>query len=113
MTGKKRKSRKSRFRRSARRWWKTMTTGKKFTCYLMILLTAVVIFSMVMMWRLNDISMLDSLTAPIIGAVVGFAVYMAKSAVDHKNGVFDGSHTDDPSADSSLLFPSDNEEDKQ
>lgn len=100
-------------------WWKTITTGKKLTFFLMLLLTEVIVFAEIMMYVTRDISVLDSLTAPILSALIGFAIYMAKSAFDHKNGVFDGHNIDekdDPGQLSdqpdSVLFPQDNEEDQ-
>jgi len=67
-----------------------MTSTKKYTIFLFVVFSIVVVYALIMMAVLHDISQLSEITTPLIGAVVTYAVYCAKSATDHKNGVFDG-----------------------
>lgn len=58
---------------------KKIETNKLIAIYLFALLNAIVIYSMVAMWKLGDLSYLGALISDIAAQVVIYAIYCAKA----------------------------------
>lgn len=62
-----------------------METSKKLTIYLIILFTIIIVYSLVAMWRFQDLSHLSTLIMAFTSEVVTFITYCAKSFFAKKN----------------------------
>lgn len=58
---------------------KKIETNKLLAIYLFALMNAIVIYSMVAMWKLGDLSYLGALISDIAAQVVIYAIYCAKA----------------------------------
>lgn len=61
-----------------------METNKLIALYLFALLNAIVIYAMVAMWKLGDLSYLGALISDIAAQVVIYAIYCAKAYAGKK-----------------------------
>lgn len=61
------------------RHWKPPTTTKLLMAYIFLNCTVIEAYSMVVMWRLGDISALYALISAVVTESVSFAVYAAKA----------------------------------
>lgn len=63
-----------------------LTTTKKITIYLFVVLNILLVYSIVAMWYFADLSYLGTLITDVIGQVIVFITYAAKSTKENTVG---------------------------
>lgn len=81
MKKKRRKKKKNRFA-----WIKNMSSTKLFTIFIFANCQLIIIYAMVMMAVLRDLSTLTTLINTVVASVITYAVYCLKSTMENRKG---------------------------
>lgn len=63
-----------------------LTMTKKITIYLFVILNILLIYSVVAMWHFEDLTYLGTLITDVIGQIIVFVIYAAKSTKENTVG---------------------------